>query len=412
MSDKTPAKQYKVAIIAPVPFYYHVPLYRELSRHPAIDLTVYFCSDETLRGAEVLRMYRSRGRLASEEDLLNGYPYKFLKNYSPAPSFMRWPFGLINPGIWWEIRRGNCDAIVLQSWTNLTWWIAFFACLRYKTPVVFMTDSNVASEPLRSHWRRLLKKILLARLMFKRAAGFLTSGLANEEFYKAYGVPEGKMVRVPFSWGYEGLLAKAEQLKPQREPLRTSLGIREADFVLLYVGRLSKEKRPFDPVEAYSRVAWPKKRLFFVGDGPLRPQLERRVCELGLEGVHFAGFQMRRDLPKFYTVADALVLPSHDETWGIVVNEALCFGLPVMASARVGASVDLIRDGYNGFIFPAGDVEYLAGCIDRLIHLSVEERLAFRTRSVEMIKQWVKIDPVENVLQLLRAIKASKYGSA
>lgn len=398
--------RYKIAIVAPTPFYYHVPLYRQLAKAPAIDLTIYYCSDETLRGAEVEKMYRSKGKMIAEEDILAGYKYKFLKNYSPFPSYLRWPFGLINPEIWREIKEGKYDAVALQSWTNLTWWLTFLVCLRFNIPVLFMTDSNFFLEPSKSKLKIGLKKILLGKFLFKKATGFLTSGTANEEFYKAYRVPEEKMIRMPFSWGYEQLLAKAQKLKLQRENLRKSFGIQKNDFILLFVGRLSKEKSPHILLDAYNQVSFQNKKLFFVGDGPWRPRLEKYINDLKMKKVYFLGFQSREEVLNFYTLADILILPSNDETWGIVVNEAMCFGLPIIVSNRVGAAADLIKDGYNGFIFPAGDSEELASCIEKLIRLSPEERLLFGERSTEVITEWVnKVDPV---LQMLKAIEIAK----
>jgi len=154
-----PIKKYKIAIIAPTPFYYHTPLYQKLGGSSDIDLTVYYCSDETLRGVDVEKNIHQQGKFVANEELLRGYNYKFLKNYSLNKSYLKWPFGLINFGIWKEIEEGNYSAIVLQSWTNLTWWLVFFACLRFKVPVLFMTDSNVSSEASKPKFKKFVKKL-------------------------------------------------------------------------------------------------------------------------------------------------------------------------------------------------------------------------------------------------------------
>lgn len=399
-------KPYKIAIIAPVPFYYHVPLYRKLAGAPEIDLTVYYCSDETLYGTDIEKTYNTKGSFATKEDLLRGYRYKFLKNYSPLSSYLRWPFGLINFSIWKEIKQGNYDAAVLQSWTNLTWWLAFFACLRFRTPILFMTDSNIASESSKSKIKIYIKKTILGNFLFKEAGGFLTSGTANEEFYKYYGVPDSKMTRIPFSWGYDKLLNKAEQLKIRRQEIRSSFGIEKNDFVILYVGRLSKEKMPLIILDAYKNINNKNKKLFIVGDGPLHQQFEERIKELDIKRVYLFGFQPHEKIPDFYVASDVLVLPSMHETWGIVVNEAMCFGLPVIVSDKVGAAVDLVRDGYNGFIFPAKDAEKLYACIEKLINLTSAEREVFGRRSFEIIHRWVKnIDPAEQIMKALEITK-------
>ena len=83
--------RYKVTIIAPTCFYYQVALFRQLAVHPRIDLTVYFCSEEALHAQDVQKMYKSDGRWGGETELLEGYTYKFLRNYSPSPSYLQCP---------------------------------------------------------------------------------------------------------------------------------------------------------------------------------------------------------------------------------------------------------------------------------------------------------------------------------
>lgn len=147
---------YRLAIVAPTCFYYQSALFRALASHPRIDLTVYFCSDEPLRGADVLRTFNTDHDWGLEEDLLAGYKYKFLRNYSPRPSYLGWPHGLMNFGIWNQLRKGRPHAVVLMSWTNLTWWLAILACVFYTIPYFYMTDANVLSElPKRRLWRWL-----------------------------------------------------------------------------------------------------------------------------------------------------------------------------------------------------------------------------------------------------------------
>ena len=144
MNEKKPP--YKVAIIAPTCFYYQVALFRELASHNQIDLTVYFCSKEALDSNDVKTTFNSDSSWGVEDELLEGYKYKFLRNFSPRPSYLKWPFGLMNFGIWNEIRKDRPDAVVLMAWISMTWWVAIMACLFFKIPYMFMTDANVQAE--------------------------------------------------------------------------------------------------------------------------------------------------------------------------------------------------------------------------------------------------------------------------
>ena len=87
-------------IVGPTCFYYHSPLFRSLASNPRFDLKVYFCSDEPILGRDVAQEFRTDGRWGQEEEWLRGFEYEFLKNYSPFPSYLKWPFGLVNIGIW------------------------------------------------------------------------------------------------------------------------------------------------------------------------------------------------------------------------------------------------------------------------------------------------------------------------
>ncbi len=396
--------RYKLAVISPVPFYYHASFYRRLANSSKIDLTVCYCSKESIVGEDVKKEYGATGRFP-DEDILSGYSYRFIKNYSPFPSYLTWPFGLINISVWKQIKNGKYDAVILQAWTNITWWIAFFACLKFKVPVFFMTDANILSESP-NLFKKMLKDIML-KFLSKNATGFLTAGKANEQLFLHHGAERKKMVPMHFSWGYEYFMKESEHLKIHREEIRSSYGIKKADFVLLFVGRLAEEKKLFNLLDAYvnSKTGSRGKKLFFVGDGPLRVQIEKYVRKLNIKGVYFAGFQPRNKLSNFYTLADALVLPSEWEPWGMVVNEAMCFGLPVIVSDKVGASVDMVISGQNGFEFPVGDTNQLTLAIEKLINLSSEEYRFFQGKSIDIIKEWVnKIDPAGQLVKFFSSL--------
>ena len=165
-------------------------------------------------------------------------------------------------------------------------------------------------------------------------------------------------------------------------------GLPEDAFVVLYCGRLSPEKGSFDLLEAFEKVNHPKKALVLVGDGELRKSMEQIIETNGIDSVYFMGFQSRKAIGQFYALADIFVLPSHKESWGIVVNEALCFSLPVIASDQVGAAVDLVSPNENGYIFPVGDVQALADCISQLVELTEEEISRMGENSLIRVNEW------------------------
>jgi glycosyltransferase involved in cell wall biosynthesis len=393
-----------VAIVAPTAFFYQVALFRELADHPRIDLTVLFCSDEALTGQDIPKKFNTDGQWGFEDDLLRGYRYKFLRNFSPRPSYLNWPVGLVNPGIWGELERLKPAAVVLMSWMNPTWWLAILACLRYKIPFLYLTDTNIQAEPLKPRWKTWPKSLLLRSILFKHTSGFLCVGEANRDLYKYYGVPESKLVDFAFTWGYQDLLGRAQRLKHERDQIRSELGFQQDSRVILYCGRLSPEKSPEVLLEAFQRLELPGKDLIFVGDGKLRRRLETYIARHDLDSVHLLGFKNRQEVPNYYAIADVLVVPSFREATGAVINEAMCFELPIIVSDQVGFGMDLVRHGYNGFSFPVGDVGALAGSLKQLFDLPEEKRLEMGARSLDLMTEWSERDLASSLAQYLDSL--------
>ena len=233
---------------------------------------------------------------------------------------------------------------------------------------------------------------MLGNLIFPNAAGFLYAGTANRKLYEYYGVPDEKLFPFAYSWGYGAFFEESQQLISQRAALREKYGLPNDAVVMLYCGRLSPEKGTMELIEAYQMVSHPKKSLVIVGDGQLRERMSAFAEYHRIDSIHFMGFKRRNEIGELYALSDFLVLPSRKETWGIVINEALCFGLPVIVSDQVGAGVDLVTSEENGHIFPAGDVTALADQIFRMIDLPSEERRKMGDESRKKIKRWINRD--------------------
>ncbi len=131
--------------------------------------------------------------------------------------------------------------------------------------------------------------------------------------------------------------------------------------VILFCAKLQPWKRPLDLLRAFAQAHHANALLVFAGEGPQRPELERKTAALGVgERVRFLGFKNQSELPAVYTAADLMVLPSEYEPFAVVVNEASCCGCPVVASDRVGAARDLIAPVDPTLIYPCGDVPALS----------------------------------------------------
>jgi glycosyltransferase involved in cell wall biosynthesis len=201
-------------------------------------------------------------------------------------------------------------------------------------------------------------------------------GARNREYYRSYGVPAERIFMMPYAVDNASFQAAAARAHPSRELLRTSLGLPPGCPVILYASKFQSHKRTQDLLEAFIRMSPDGRKaspaaLLFVGDGEERPALERRISALGWNSIQSSiqilGFRNQSELPALFDLCDIFVLPSAVEPWGLVINEVMNAGKAIVASDRVGAVPDLVRDGINGFVFPAGDVDALRDRLQRLV---------------------------------------------
>lgn len=387
----------RFAVLASHPIQYQVPLFRALAAHPEIDLSVLFCSKA---GAEV---YRDKGfgrDVKWDIPLLEGYRREFLHNISIRPDPSRF-WGLVNPTVIRLLRRDHVDAVLIHGWASVTNWLAMLTAFFFGVPVLLRGETHLLLALPR--WKAALKRTLLTRL-FRRISAFLAIGQSNRDFYRAYGVPRERIFHVPYAVDNGFFFARAAPLCSEKTRLKQAFGISSDLPVILFVGKLLPKKGPADLLEAFVRVT---KRtpaaLLYVGDGLLRAELEAKARGHRLSHVSFVGFQNQSELPRFYAMADVFSLPSRFEPWGLVLNEAMCFGLPVVASDQVGASRDLVRDGENGFIVPAGDVAALAHCLERVVKDSAL-RSKMGDASRRIIREWSFEQDVTGILNCLREV--------
>jgi glycosyltransferase involved in cell wall biosynthesis len=377
------------------PIQYQAPLFRELASRPDVDLTVFFCCD---RGAA---RYHDKGFQTSvkwDVPLLDGYRHVFLPNWRRSGTPDRFT-GLFNPSIVRHLMRERFDGIVVHGWGHATNWVAFAAARATGTPLFIRGEANGLAEP--SGARGVTKRIVL-RTLFKRATGALAIGSLNSAFYQMYGVSQSRIHFAPYAVDNQRFRAAAVSLRGDRARIRRSHGIAEDATVFLFCGKLIPAKRPLDVVEAARLLPEGASNTYvvFAGDGPLRSDLEARIARVGLVNVTLAGFRNQNELPELYTAADALVLPSAFEPWGLVINEALNFGLYVIASDRVGAGPDLIADPQLGARYPAGDTSALAGAMTAFASRAAVDRTAV---AAEVLSRWSLTSSADGIVRALRS---------
>ncbi len=306
-----------------------------------------------------------------------------------------------NPGIGRRLREGAFDVVVLPGWSMPTSLAAAFSCRRRGVPYVLFSETHARSP--RPWWLRMVKRVLL-RPVIRGASAWLATGSLSEDYLVAHGARRDRIFRFANTPDVDALARSVDAARRERGTTRAALGIPEDASVSLFVGRLIGAKDPRTLLEAQAilerdaAAPW----LLVVGDGPLVNELRDLVRGRGLRRVCLAGARRPEELPALLAASDVFVLPSLHEPWGVVVNEAMAAGLPVVLSDRVGAAADLLEDGRNGRLVKPGDAPALAAALGSL-HGDPEGLRRMAAASEEIVANWGYEPSVDGFLAAVRA---------
>jgi glycosyltransferase involved in cell wall biosynthesis len=372
----------RVAFVNTHPIQYFAPLYAYLNQTGVFAVTALYLSDSSVRGS----LDTAFGRTVKWDiDLLSGYDVRFVEGAGirnePAGFF-----SIIAPQVWREVSRGGFDALVVHGHTPAAALIAVAAAKWARLPVFARGETHLGLR--RGLLKRLVRKPLMSAF-YRSLSGVLSIGSANAAFYRAIGMPEERIFSMPYTVDNVRFAKDSQLSSAQRSKIRAELGVTDDDPIVLYAAKLQARKHPDDLLRAAARL---KDRgtpfhVVMVGSGEMAAELVNLTSRIELDNVHFHGFVNQSALPQIYGAADVFVLPSENEPWGLAVNEAMCAGLPIVASAEVGCVADLVRAGVNGQTFAAGDVEGLANALHSVL-VDRKTRTRMSTASRDIISRW------------------------
>lgn len=385
-------KPIKVGLILLAPTPYRRPMVERLLQREEIDLKVYYCSATHVDKPWALDIERDQQSVILPNRT-------FFWGRSPIHT---------NPQIISELRRQDFEVVVVGAYWPLTTLAAIIWCRWTQTPYVIICESH-GLKP-RSKAKKWLKRLVLPSLI-KPASAWLVPGSYHREYLAAYGASPERIFTFPLSPDVEFFQRESARYQGLLSELRREMGVRESK-VICYVGRLVAVKSVDLLLKAFKQMksAAPDTALVIVGDGPLRGQLEGICRTENIDSVYFVGFKQPSELPSYYALADLFVLPSKVEPWGVVVNEAMACGLPVVVSDSVGAAGDIVRDGDNGFVVKTGDVIELSAAILKLIE-NEQLRAEMGRRSLEIIRGWDHSLGVDGFLKAVRLTSGRQLGS-
>jgi glycosyltransferase involved in cell wall biosynthesis len=390
----------RIAVFCTHPIQYFAPLWRTLASSPGVSIHVYYASDHSVRGAIDEKFGVS---VKWDTPILEGYPHTFMTQ----PSWLekRVPFFRHDRRDVDEIlSKKSFDAVLLLAYDRWLHWRVLWAAKKSGIPVMLRGDNLDGTKPKRSIFKAVVRRNIL-RHLYKNIRAFLSIGTYTHRHYVEHGVSEDRIFSSGHCVDTYFFEKQRDKFLPLRDLIRKDLGFGVDDFVFMFSGKMIEKKNPLLIADAFKRLSIPKSVKFLaVGDGKMKSELEQKVRETLGDGAVFTGFVNQSGLGKYYSASDAFILPSAwGETWGLVVNEAMIFGLPVIVSDTVGCGRDLVIPGKTGYIFPSGNAVALSQAMKELVeHPSRAKDMG--TAGSLLIKNFSVEQAVSGILQAFESI--------
>ncbi len=388
-----PERKQNVVLVSSQPIQNAASL-RLMAAHPDFQVLTAYCS---LPDAKLWRDDEHLNKEAFDTPALDGYKWTQMANWSPVPRLGRF-YGLINPAVISRVLASDC--VIVYGHSYVTFWLAIATAKLAGKPLILTTDATHLQLSDNSSWKTKIKRRLLPFLYNHVANTVLVPSSASRRFVCSLGVNEQRIALTPYVVDNEFIERVAGQT--DRKLVRDEWEIPFDARVVAFCAKFISRKRPHDALRAFARAEVPNSYLLMIGDGPMADSLKAEATELGIaDRVRFTGLVKYSRLPELYAAADILVFTSEREPYGLPVNEAMICGLPVIASDRIGAAQDLIREGETGFTYPCGDVHQLG----ELIRETLRDGQRLRRMGEAARQRMQTWSPRENAANTLAAVE-------
>lgn len=365
----------KIAIIISHPIQYYVPLFQALAKNDYFKIKVFYTW-----GEESINKFDPGFNRVVEWDLplLEGYSYEFMKNVAVDPGTHHFN-GIDNPDVLNKIKEFNPDKLIVFGWS----FKSHLKSLRYfkgKIPIYFRGDSHLLNSS--SRIKNIVRTIFL-RWVYSHIDYAVSVGTNNRNYYLRMGLSENQILFAPHAIDNSRFYDLNQESIAFQRRLESELSIPDNYLKFIYIGKFEYRKDLETLIKAKILLKDKPIALIIVGNGPDEQKLKQLAQDDS--NIHFMDFVNQSQVPAVYRCADVFVLPSISETWGLGINEAMCSGLAILASDKVGSAIDLVNG--NGYIFRNRDVQDLC---DKMILMLKEpkEIEKFKIRSKELIQDW------------------------
>ncbi len=359
----------KVAIIHNTIAPYRHPLFEELSKD--VDLVVYYC---TIKDGS-----RNWDLWPRNYD----YKYKILPVIN-----IKTPIGKLslNPSILKEIIKNKPHVVIIGGYVDPTMWFAFVITKLFRISIIYWTEGIKEPQSILGALTRPL------RILFIKASNaIVVPGGLSRNYVIDLGANAEKIFIAPNAIDNKLFIEISHKYRLSKEELKGQIGLK-GKVVILYVGQFIRRKGIEYLLRAYGKLEHERNdiALVLVGSGSLELYLKDLANSLHLKNfkIIHSGLSLE-ELVKIYSVADVFVLPTLEDLWGFVINEAMACGLPVISTKNSQAAIEMIRHSENGFVLNGADSEELYLAMEKLLDSGKLESMG--KNSVEIVT--TKFDP-------------------
>lgn len=378
------------------PIQYFAPLYKQISGINGLKISVWYCSHESISGNTDVGF---NTQVKWDIPLLEGYYSELIPNNSWKPSIYNGFWGLVNWKVISKLRKQPKSVIIIHGWAYFTNIIAIIFGKLYGHKVCLRAETPLNQEKRKNKFITFCKHLYL-RFIFLFVDRFLFIGNQNRLFYKELHVSDSKLVFTPYSIDNARFTDTFNQLDKREVRVRLKLPVDKK--IILYSGKYIDKKRPLDLLKAFKLLNDKNIYLLMVGEGALRGEMENYIKSNGLgQSVSLTGFINQSLIPDYYAAADCFVMCSGmGETWGLSVNEAMNFGLPLIVSETCGCVDDLIKNGVNGYSYPEGNIEKLSEALNKICNADKETIHCMKQASLDIISKYDYERIIEGIKQI------------
>ncbi len=306
----------RIAIVTAAPTPFRDPVHAMVSEFEGDEVTLIYCSYK-----EPIREWNHDSPIQNAIFLKENYFKK-----KDGINFIH-----SNPDVYRHLKRIRPDVVVTTGFSPTYLFSWLYATLHRKKHITFI-DGWKHSESFLTKLHRIVR-----RLVFTKTHAFVGPGKNSAELYKSYGAKEEQIF--------------ISQLCANNELFTIYQGFEERKYDLMFAGRFHKGKRPSFFIEVVSEIQQhkPDVSVLLIGGGPMEKEILHALEERNIQ-YDFPGFIQADQLPYYYSNARILLFPTENDAWGLVGNEALASGTPVLVTPYAGLANDLVIDGHNGFI--------------------------------------------------------------